>query len=97
MSNFKKVGFLLCTVLFSLGCEQRISYDVVILNGSVYSGSKESKIQKQDIGIIDDQIVTLGTIQLKSLKENHKLSLMIMLVEGIWTSTFYLWKNKTKS
>ena len=63
MSNFKKVGFLLCTVLFSLGCEQRISYDVVILNGSVYSGSKESKIQKQDIGIIDDQIVTLGTIQ----------------------------------
>ena len=63
MCTLKKINFLLCVVLFSIGCEQRISYDVVILNGNVYSGSQASKIQKQDIGIIGDQIVTLGKIQ----------------------------------
>ena len=62
MNYFKKWCVLSSIVLLILGCEPNVIYDVVILNGAVFEGSQEAQIRQLDIGIIDDQIVTLGTL-----------------------------------
>jgi dihydroorotase/N-acyl-D-amino-acid deacylase len=62
MRNLKKWGVFVCMLLFSLGCKKSITYDVVILNGQVFDGSQDTMIQQNDIGIIDNQIITLGKI-----------------------------------
>ena len=62
MNYFKKWGVWSSFALLILGCEPNVTYDVVILNGAVFEGSQEAQIRQQDIGIIGDQIVTLGTL-----------------------------------
>lgn len=47
--------------LFFLRCEGPQSYDVIILNGQVYSGPL-GKVEATDIGIVGDKIVSMGDL-----------------------------------
>jgi len=65
----KKAALLSITliVISLLNCQNKEQYDILILNGRVYDGEKQS-FYVADVGIIADEIVAIGNLQDKTAK-----------------------------
>lgn len=61
MKNIKFVFRLILVAIIISSCSQKKSYDVIILNGTVYDGSNKDGI-KTDIAIKDSTIVKIGDL-----------------------------------
>lgn len=60
----QRILILALLAIISMGCQAK-EYDLIITNGIVYNGTGDQPVAT-DIGIIDDQIVKVGTIRNKS-------------------------------